>query len=317
MRQLLIAGLLLLAQPVELPDSLTVTQQGQTIAIVNRENFNVPIPNTPMIDRKKYNQFTDKLEKQVYRAPINATIDDQGRIVPGQVGYSLYRQAFKEQFYNYFYSNGPSKIEVPELDIYPKVDSELLAHIRVQRIGQYVTYFNSNNKSRSHNISLSAEAIDNHVVFPNETFSFNQVVGKRTRDKGYMRAPIIVRGELSEGIGGGICQVSSTLFNAVDRAGLQIIERYSHSKQVPYVPSGRDATVSWYGPDFRFKNKYNQPILIRAKRYEGSMVITLYSSDVLNYEPKKEVPNTSSRLQKEIKTDPEIHLQSKGRSIYP
>ena len=298
-----ITGLLLFAQPVELSDSLTVTQQGQPITSVDRENFSLPIPGTPMIDDEKLRTFIDKLDQQVYRTPINATLNDQGGIVPGKVGYKLYRQAFKEQFYAYFFGKGPSKIEVPEMDVYPKVDSEILAHIRHQKIGQYVTYFNSNNKSRSHNISLAAKAIDNHVVFPNETFSFNQVVGKRTKDKGYMSAPIIVRGELSEGVGGGICQVSSTLFNAVDRAGLRIDQRYSHSRRVPYVPPGRDATVSWYGPDFRFQNKYNQPVLIRAKRYGGSMIVTLYSSDVINNEQKK-VPKAPSRLPKEIKIKP-------------
>ena len=298
-----ITGLLLFAQPVEPSDSLTVTQQGQTIASVDRENFSLPLPGTPMIDDEKLRTFIDTLDQQVYRAPINARLNDQGGIVPGQVGYKLYRQAFKEQFYAYFFGKGPSKIEAPEMDVYPKVDSEILAHIRHQKIGQYVTYFNSNNKSRSHNISLAAKAIDNHVVFPNEVFSFNQVVGKRTKDKGYMSAPIIVRGELSEGVGGGICQVSSTLFNAVDRAGLRIDQRYSHSRRVPYVPPGRDATVSWYGPDFRFQNKYNQPVLIRAKRYGGSMIVTLYSSDVINNEQKK-VPKAPSRLPKEIKVEP-------------
>ncbi len=94
-----------------------------------------------------------------------------------------FQEGVREQFYAYFYGDGPSTIEVPELNIYPKVDSELLSHIRTQRIGQYVTYFNSGNK-RTHNISLAAKAIDNHVVFPNETFSFNKVVGMRTPDKG-------------------------------------------------------------------------------------------------------------------------------------
>ncbi|KKB73428.1 MULTISPECIES: VanW family protein [Bacillus] len=302
MMNIWITGLLLLAQPAESSDSLTITQRGQTIENVNREDFTLPLPGTPIIDGGKYRSFIDKLDRKIYRAPVNAVINDYGKIVPGKVGYRLYRHAFKEQFYSYFFGNGPSKVEVPELNIYPKVDSELLAHIRVQQIGQYVTYFNSGNKSRSHNISLAAKAIDNHVVFPNETFSFNEVVGQRTKNKGYMSAPIIVRGELSEGIGGGICQVSSTLYNAVDRAGLKIVQRYSHSRRVPYVPRGRDATVSWNGPDFRFQNKYNQPVLIRAKRYGGSMVVTLYSSDVINNEIRN-VPKAPSRLPKEINTE--------------
>ncbi|MGA4921968.1 VanW family protein [Bacillus subtilis] len=302
MIQILITGLFLLAQPSEPQDSLTVTQQGLTIATVNREDFTMPLPGTPIVDYEKYSKFIKQLDQKVYREPINAVLNDHGSIVPGRVGYKLYQQAFMEKFYAYFYGQGPSKIEVPEMNIYPKVDSELLAHISTQQLGQYVTYFNSSNKSRSHNISLSAKAIDNHVVFPNETFSFNQVVGMRTRNKGYKSAPIIVKGELSEGVGGGICQVSSTLFNAVDRAGLQIVQRYSHTRSVPYVPPGRDATVSWGGPDFRFQNQYNQPILIRAKRYGGSMIITLYSSDVINSKLRK-IPKAPSRIPKEINAE--------------
>ncbi|KIN53120.1 VanW family protein [Bacillus subtilis] len=302
MIQILITGLFLLAQPSEPQDSLTVTQQGRTIATVNREDFTMPLPGTPMVDYEKYSKFIKQLDQKVYREPINAVLNDHGSIVPGRVGYKLYQQAFMEKFYAYFYGQGPSKIEVPEMNIYPKVDSELLAHISTQQLGQYVTYFNSSNKSRSHNISLSAKAIDNHVVFPNETFSFNQVLGMRTRNKGYKSAPIIVKGELSEGVGGGICQVSSTLFNAVDRAGLQIVQRYSHTRSVPYVPLGRDATVSWGGPDFRFQNQYNQPILIRAKRYGGSMIITLYSSDVINSKLRK-IPKAPSRISKEINAE--------------
>jgi vancomycin resistance protein YoaR len=317
MIQIWLAGLLFMAQPVGVSDnSLTITQQGQKITIMNREDFTMPLPGTPLINDKKYDQFIEILDRKIYRAPQNAAVNDLGGIDPEQVGYRLNRQVFKEQFYEYFFSKGPSVIEAPLLEIYPKVDSELLAHIRTQQIGQYITYFNSYNKSRSHNIFLAAQAIDNHVIFPNETFSFNKVVGKRTQDKGYLRAPIIVRGELSEGVGGGICQVSSTLFNAVDRAGLKIVERYSHSRNVPYVPSGRDATVSWYGPDFRFQNQYNQPILIRAKRYGGIMMVTLYSSDGINYEPRV-VPSAPSQLPKEINIKPETHSFSKPSNDQP
>ncbi|MCF6137689.1 VanW family protein [Pseudalkalibacillus berkeleyi] len=305
------AGVLLVAQVADHSDSLTIKQQDETITVVDREDFSLEIPSTRLLEEAKFNQFIEKMDQKVYRRPINARIDDQGNIVPGKVGSRLNRQMFRRQFYTYFFGEGSLEIKVPEMDLYPKVDSELIANIRIQQIGQYVTYFNSKNESRSNNISLAAEAIDNYVIFPGETFSFNKVVGKRTEKDGYMRAPIIVKGELSEGIGGGICQVSSTLFNAVDKAGLKIVERYSHSKHVPYVPPGRDATVSWYGPDLRFQNRYNQPILIRAKRYGGSMVVKLYSSDVINYEPRK-VPKASTNLPEEIKLDQEINNPRQG-----
>src|SRR5699024_116961 len=96
----------------------------------------------------------------------------------------------------------------------------------------------------------------------------------------------ILKGKLIEGIGGGICQVSSTLFNAVDSSGMTIVERFSHSKHVPYVPQGRDATVSWWGPDFVFENNYNQPVLIRAHASAGRVVVILYSSDIIKHFPR-------------------------------
>lgn len=281
-----LAGMLLFVQPVHTPDSISLMQQGQTVAIIERNDFIIPLPGTPVIDENKLEAFTEKLSGQVYHPPLNAKINNYGGITPGANGSMLYKKAFKELFYTHFFEKGSTKLEIPHLTVHPRVDSELLGNIRTNQLAHYVTYFNRN-PSRSHNISLAAQAIDNHVVFPGEVFSFNQVVGKRTVDKGYMRAPIIIRGELSEGVGGGICQVSSTLFNAVDRAGLHIVQRFSHSRRVPYVPKGRDATVSWYGPDFRFQNRFNQPILIRAKAYGSSMMVMVSSSDVINTPKKK------------------------------
>ncbi|WP_440895222.1 VanW family protein [Amphibacillus sp. Q70] len=290
------------AQPIEISDPLTITHQGETLATIYRENFSLFLAGIPIIDVDKLDRFIEELDQQVYTEPVNAVINEQGEIESGQSGYRLHKKEFQNQFYTYFVGHSSATLEVPVLDIYPKVDSELLANIRVQKIGQYVTYFNVNNQNRTHNIQLSAEALDNYVIFPNEVFSFNEVVGERTAKRGYKRAPVIVKGELSEGVGGGICQVSSTLFNAVDGAGLEIIERYTHSRRVEYVPPGRDATVSWHGPDFRFQNKYNQPILLRSKRYGGMIVVTLHSSDVINYDSRS-VPKAPTKIPKEINTE--------------
>lgn len=285
-----IFGGLLLAQQVNSPTSLLITKDGQPVSHINHLDFTNPYIDLPIADTKKLNQFFNQLDSQYAIQPENAFLDENGIIHPEKVGYKVNRQKFTEEVYTYFFNHRPNRLEVPMSPLYPKVDSELLENIRNMRIGRYVTSFNSGNKNRSTNIQLSANAINNYVVFPGETFSFNKVVGKRTVARGYLRAPVIVRGEFSEDIGGGICQVSSTLYNAVDNAGLQIVERFSHTRKVPYIPPGRDATVSWYGPDFVFKNKYNQPVLIRARTLGGLLIIRLFSSEDIDYKPRM-VPN--------------------------
>jgi vancomycin resistance protein YoaR len=280
-------GVLLLVHQINAPNSLYITKDGQTFSIVNRTDYSNVNSGIPIINSTKYQQLLDKLNNQVSINPKNASLDQYGNIIPETIGTAIDRQTFTEQFYSYLFENHSTKLEIPMLQVYPKVDSEILADIRSKRIGRYITSFNTRNKKRSTNIQLATEAINNYVVFPGETFSFNRVVGKRTVEKGYLKAKVIVRGEYAEDIGGGICQVSSTLFNAVDSAGLQITQRFSHSRHVPYIPPGRDATVSWYGPDFEFKNKYNQPILIQAKTIGHLLVITLYSSEVIEYQPRK------------------------------
>lgn len=274
-------------------DNLYITYKGEPIATVNRAEYSVPLIGVPTLNFKKYTDFLTYLEEQVYEEPKDAKIGKSNEIIKEQVGVKLNKDKFSKLFYSSFFGKA-DYLEVPIQRIYPRVDSELLSTIRVRQIGQYVTHFNSSNKERSTNIALSAAAIDSYVLFQNETFSFNKVVGKRTAARGYQPAPEIIRGELIEGIGGGICQTSSTLFNAVDRAGVEIVKRYSHSKRVGYVPPGRDATVSWYGPDFLFKNTYNQPILIRAKVYGGTLIVTVYSSEDINYTPRKIVPKTKT-----------------------
>jgi vancomycin resistance protein YoaR len=280
-------------QPEVIAD-LTIYYKNKPIMTITRSDLSIPLQDFPLADTAKLQNVMDQLDQTIRKEPINATLGNYGQIIPEQPGVQVNKNAFKDLFYTFFYQTGSSSFELPIRRIYPRVDSELLENVKTKLIGQYVTYFNSSNQERSHNIDLATNAINNHVVFPGETFSFNQTVGQRTKEKGYLPAPIIVKGELAEGIGGGICQVSSTLFNAADRSGLEIVKRFSHSKRVPYVPPGRDATVSWYGPDFSFKNQYNQPVLIRAKAHHGMMFVQVYSSEDINNQPEH-VPGTGAR----------------------
>ncbi|MCY7482944.1 VanW family protein [Paenibacillus alvei] len=286
-----------LLHPPVAADQLLVEHQGRQLAAVHRSDYS--LPGVTVVDNHKLNKLMDSLDRQVAVAPLNASLNEHGGIVSGRNGVKLDRNMFTEQLYRYMYRKGTVKIEVPMQLAYPKVDSELLSHIREKQIGQYTTYYNTNNKNRSINIKLAAEANNNHVIFPGETFSFNEIVGQRTVERGYVSAPIIVKGEMSEGVGGGICQISSTLFNAVDRAGLQIVKRYSHSRNVTYVPPGRDATVSWNGPDFTFHNHYNQPILIRAFAYGGTVHIGVFSSEEIRYK-QRDIPGASKELPEEV-----------------
>lgn len=285
------------------PHSLTLTHEGQSVANVKRTEYLMPHTGWPFVNDLQMRKLMDRVANATYEPPVNAHLNDSGVIVSEMIGFELDRRMFASSFIGYMVEGGfDGGMEIPQRKIYPKVDGELLAIIKEKMIGQYTTYFNSNNKSRSHNISLSVKAVNNQFIFPGETFSFNQIVGIRSAQRGYKRAKVIVRGEVAEGIGGGICQTSSTLFNAADRAGLRIVQRYSHSRRVPYVPPGRDATVSWYGPDFVFQNTYEQPIMIRAFASGGQVTILIYTAESVNTEFRK-VPSASKRLPEEVEVD--------------
>ncbi|MCG5105273.1 VanW family protein [Oceanobacillus alkalisoli] len=235
------------------------------------------------VDWKKLDELMDQLEEQVTVPPINATLGNGFEIMEEQPGKTLDRNGFTTSFLKAFYTGEDRAVEIPTKAVQPRVDQEMMQEITQKRLGSYTTYYNSANKERTKNINLSAKAVHGTVIFPGEVFSFNDIVGERTEEKGYQRAPVIVKGEFSEDIGGGICQLSSTIFNAVDLRGIQMIERYTHSRSVPYVPPGRDATVSWWGPDFTFKNLYNEPIVLTANAGSGSLTVGVFSSETVEY----------------------------------
>lgn len=132
-------------------------------------------------------------------------------------------------------------------------------------LGKYSSSYASSSKNRAANVELAARKIDGIILMPDEEFSYNKTVGKRTAENGFKEAPVFENGETVQGMGGGVCQVSSTLYSAVLYANLPVLERQSHSLTVSYVPKGQDATVAYGSIDFRFKNNTKGPIKISAK----------------------------------------------------
>jgi len=143
-------------------------------------------------------------------------------------------------------------------------------------IAQYSTRFDSTQVNRTENIRLAAKALDGKLLAPGEQFSFNESVGERIAEAGYKEALIIEGNTFTPGLGGGVCQVSSTLYNVVLLAHLEILERHQHSLTVNYVPPGRDATVSFPILDFKFKNNTDTHLLIRSFVDGNTLTFQLY-----------------------------------------
>ena len=143
-------------------------------------------------------------------------------------------------------------------------------------LATYSTKYDGANINRTNNLELACEKINDKIVLAGETFSYNKTLGARTIADGYKEAKVYENGEVVDGIGGGICQVSSTLYNSVLMANMEIIERKNHQFVTSYTPAGRDATVVYGQTDFKFKNTRTYAIKIKATCSNGIITISIY-----------------------------------------
>jgi vancomycin resistance protein YoaR len=146
-------------------------------------------------------------------------------------------------------------------------------------VGGYETIYGGDS-NRIHNVQLVSRLIDRHLIAPGATFSFNRTTGERTAAKGFREAPVIINGELQTGLGGGVCQVSTTVFNAAYEAGLKITARTNHALYISHYPLGRDATVDYPDVDLRFVNDTKHWLLLRTFVGSSSLFVGLYGSPV-------------------------------------
>ena len=147
------------------------------------------------------------------------------------------------------------------------------------KLSEYTTYYLTTNKTRTVNINNAVKKLNNVVIPDGAAFSFNQVVGKRTVLAGYQEAKVVEGDEFVDGLGGGICQVSSTIFQAALRANLDITVRACHSLEIGYVPLGGDATVQWNSQDFQFRNNCGSDVKLKVSTDNGRLVCAVYAKD--------------------------------------
>jgi len=204
-------------------------------------------------------------------------LDENGQVIKGKPQIVLKESELVERIFEASATGG--QVEMPLYITESGYYFEDLPLLEEVVVASYTTYFNRADLGRNKNIELSARAIHNVIVGSGDYFSFNTIVGPRDEANGYQPAPEIINKKVVMGIGGGICQTSSTLFNAVDQIPIKYVERHHHSLDVGYVPKGRDATVSYDTLDFRFQNSNDVPFLIKASYGANSLTIEIRTAE--------------------------------------
>lgn len=174
---------------------------------------------------------------------------------------------------------GSKTVSVPLTEVEPKVTKKDIEDMGISKIiASYETYYDPGAKGKTTNIGIASEDIDGAMLAPGEVFDFFEYVGRITAAQGYVDAPVYSGGQSIDDIGGGICQVSSTLYNAALLAGFEIVERHQHGLPVSYVPAGRDATL-WYGSkNFRFKNTSGKHSYVQVVNKNGTLTINIFGT---------------------------------------
>lgn len=199
------------------------------------------------------------------------------QVIPGVNGRKIDIEASKQNFINAIRQN-LTQFDL-KIDTIPAHSANLPEDFSFKpsvKIGEYKTTF-SRKKNRTHNVKLAAHALDGIFLMPDAEFSYNDWVGERSLLRGFREAPVIEQGQMVEGIGGGACQVSSTVHAAALLSGLDIRERYNHSLPSSYIPKGWDAVVSYPILDLRIRNNTERPVVLKVSIVDQSIVAQFYS----------------------------------------
>ena len=253
-----------------------------------------------LYNENKLSEKIQSISESINVAMENAKvyISDSGNISASSatIGKELDIAATKESIYDAIKNKDYKAIDLKVNIKQPKINTEAAKSVNTL-LAEFSTKFSTNDSNRVTNIVLSAKATSDVLLMPGEEFSYNNLTGKRTKSNGYKDAPVIINGKLEQDVGGGVCQVSSTLFNSVLYSGLDVTSRRNHSLKSSYVSIGRDAMVSDGGSDFRFKNPYSHPVYTKNTVSNGVITSKIYgnASDKKNISIKVE-PYTTGGL---------------------
>lgn len=219
----------------------------------------------------------DALYQSVYVAPSDASLDSKtGKIIPHITGVNFDLEAAKKAVES---ASAGQTVTIPLVYTQPGVTTKSLNAELFKNVLGTCTTTVGGSSNRASNVKLSASLVNGTILNPGDVFSYNTTVGSRQASRGFLPAPAYVSGQTVDEIGGGVCQVSSTLYLASLRSNLQIMERYCHTYAVGYVPDGMDATVYYGSLDYRFKNNTKYPIKISASMSGRTLRVVIYGTD--------------------------------------
>lgn len=232
------------------------------------------------IDDGEINKFVETLKTNFDKTPLNAKIslnNEKINITEDVDGYGINEEKLKTDIRDKI-ANGKAEEVIGEGSVIKaNITKSVLATID-SKISTFTTSFESSSSARATNVSIAASIINGYLLMPGEVFSFNNIVGQTTPQKGFQMASVIVGSKIEQDYGGGICQVSTTLYNTIMKANIIPTERSHHNLPVSYVPIGCDAAISYGNLDFKFKNTFTYPIYVQAVTDNRHLTFNLYSS---------------------------------------
>jgi vancomycin resistance protein YoaR len=245
-----------------------------------------------------------RLADRLNRPPQRAWVEwenGQVRIIPSQDGQRLDIAATLESWRQRLAEGRWRTLPLVVRKERPEVTTEDVAVIDGV-VGEATTFFKAWERNRSHNIRLAAQRLDHVFIPPGETISFNELVGPRTRRRGFRIARVLVRGRFTQDFGGGVCQVSGTLYNAALKAGMKVVQRHRHSRPIGYLPAGLDATVDFGKLDLRLQNPFPTPLYLRTFVRGGRLTILILGKrqDGVTYRLVRQVTRFGTKSEKQI-----------------